>query len=109
MPEPPFVGTNHEDIISKYYAEETVMTIVTIKVETKDVDRIAHEISRLERIEDVYLVTGDTDIIVKARFESYNELKEFLVQNIASIEGIKDTKTLMVISVYKEKGIITEK
>ena len=47
-------------------------------------------------------MTGDTDIVAKAVFGNYSELKEFVLRSLAPINGIKDTKTLLVVTVYKE-------
>ncbi len=93
-----------EEVMSSYYSGEAVSAIITMKVDTKEADKIASEISKFEFIEDLFLVTGDTDIIAKARFRDYGALKEFLLESLASISGIKDTKTLMVVTTYKEGG-----
>jgi len=51
-------------------------------------------------------VTGDTDIIAKVKFQSYDQLKKFLINSISSIDGVKDIKTLMVVTTFKERGEI---
>jgi DNA-binding Lrp family transcriptional regulator len=91
-----------EDVITSYYGDDQVTAIITLKVDTKEADRIASEISRFDAVQDCFLVTGDTDIIAKARFHDYKGLKEFVVKSLAPIPGIKDTKTLMVVTTYKE-------
>lgn len=93
-----------EKVMASYYGSETVAAIITLKVDTKEADKIADKISKFDSIIDLFLVTGDTDIIAKARFRDYRALKEFLVESLASIPGIKDTKTLMVVTTYKEAG-----
>lgn len=94
-----------EKVMSSYYGNDAVASIVTLKVDTKEADKIASQIAKFESIEDLFLVTGDTDIIAKARFPDYGALKKFLVESLASIPGIKDTKTLMVVTTYKEGGV----
>ncbi|MFQ5986404.1 MAG: Lrp/AsnC family transcriptional regulator [Thermoplasmata archaeon] len=94
-----------EEVMSSYLREDQVTVVITLKVDTKEADRIAGEITRFEPVEDLFLVTGDTDIIVKARFRDYKELKEFLLKSLAPISGIKDTKTLVVVMTYKERGV----
>jgi DNA-binding Lrp family transcriptional regulator len=66
----------YENLISTYYGKNEVNAIITLKVDTKEVDKIATKISKFECIVDIYLVTGDTDIILKSKFKDYNELKE---------------------------------
>ena len=97
-----------EQVVVNYYGEEQVTAIIAIKVDTKEADRIATQVSEFDVIQDVFLVTGDTDILAKARFDNYRGLKEFVLHSLAPISGIKDTKTLMVVTTYKEAGVRKE-
>ncbi len=94
-----------EEVISTFYGRESVAAIIALKVDTKEADRIAGEIAKFQEIQDLFLVTGDTDIIAKARFADYGGLRGFVVDALAPIEGIKDTKTFMVVTTYKEGGV----
>ena len=98
----------YETVISSYYGSDQVTSIILIKVNTKEADNIADKISQFAGAEDVFLVTGDTDIIVKVRLKNYADLKKFTVESLGSIRGIKETKTLMVVTAYKE-GNVTKK
>ena len=98
----------YEDAKSKYYEGRQATAILTIKVDTKDVDTVAKEIAKIDLVDEVFLVTGDMDIIAKARFHDYTHLKEFMMKKIASLPGLKETNTLMVVSIYKENGKIVE-
>ncbi len=95
---------DYEKVISNYYGEDQVAALIMLKVDTKEADKIAAQVAEFECIEDVFLVTGDTDIIVKARFDHYRDLKHFVVSSLAPLEGLKETKTLMVVTTYKERG-----
>jgi DNA-binding Lrp family transcriptional regulator len=81
---------------------------VTFKIDTKGSDQVAQKIANFEHIEDVFLVTGDTDIIAKARFPSYAALKKFIVDDVADIDGVKETKTFMVVTTFKERGKVQQ-
>lgn len=98
------LNTELEEVITSYYGDDQVTAIITLKVDTKEADKIAAEIAHLDAVQDCFLVTGDTDIIAKARFHDYRGLKDFIVKSLAPIPGIKDTKTLMVVTTYKEGG-----
>ena len=104
MPEPSQSRSEYEDVVTTYYGEEPVTAIVTLKVDTKEVDNIAMKVSQAEEVDDAFLVTGDTDIILKATFKKYSELKKFVVNNIGNIPGVKETATWMVVTTYKERG-----
>jgi Lrp/AsnC family leucine-responsive transcriptional regulator len=95
---------DYEGVISRYYGDESVKSIIQLKVETKDADVVAEKIAQLPEIEDLFLVTGDADLIAKAGFENYNALKKFIVERLSKIDGVRDTKTLMVVTTFKERG-----
>jgi uncharacterized protein (UPF0147 family) len=99
-------GNEIDTVMSSYYGEEQVTAIINLKVDTKSADTIAEAVSKYGLVEDVFLVTGDTDIVVKTKFHNYNQLKRFLVDDISNIDGVKDTKTLMVVTTFKERGKI---
>lgn len=95
-----------DDALSMLYGEDAVAAIITLKVDTKEADRIATQVAKFDVVQDVFLVTGDTDIIAKARFQNYKGLKDFVMKSLAPITGVKDTKTLMVVTTYKEAGAL---
>ncbi len=94
----------YEEVISSYYGDDQVTALVTFKIDTKGSDEVAEKIANSNNIEDVFLVTGDTDIIAKARFPSYAALKRFIVDEVAEINGVKETRTFMVVTTFKERG-----
>lgn len=96
--------TEYEHVISTYYGEEQVTALVHLKVDTKEAERVAEKVSGFLVVEDVFLVTGDTDIVAKVKVQNYSQLKRFLVDDLSSIPGLKDSRTLMVVSTFKERG-----
>jgi DNA-binding Lrp family transcriptional regulator len=97
-------GSEYEDVVTSYYGEEPVTAIVTLKVDPKEVDTIAMRVSEHPSVDDAFLVTGDTDIILKATFGKYSDLKHFVVSTVGNIPGVKETATWMVVTIYKEAG-----
>ena len=96
--------SDNDPILSSFHGDEEVTAIITLKVETKDADNVCEDVSLLRQAVDVFLVTGDADIVLKAKFRDYLQLKKFLVEELSAIKGVKDTKTLMVMATFKEKG-----
>ncbi len=94
----------YEKVISSYYGDDQVSAIISLKVDTKDADKIASQVASLDNIIDLFLVTGDTDILAKAKFASYGDLKNFVLNELSGIDGIKETKTLMIVTTFKEGG-----
>jgi Lrp/AsnC family leucine-responsive transcriptional regulator len=102
------LGQEYDTVISSYYGDDVVVAVITVKVDTKEADKLAADMTEFDCIEDVFLVTGDTDIVAKARFNTYRDLKDFVVGNLGKLSGVKETKTLMVVTTYKERGIKKE-
>lgn len=58
---------------------------------------ILHSLSNLKGVEEVHLVYGVYDIIVKVKSEALEELKDIVINNIRKMNGIRSTSTLIVI------------
>jgi Lrp/AsnC family leucine-responsive transcriptional regulator len=104
MPDKEEHGTEYEKVVNTYYGEEPVTAIITLKVDTKEVDNIAVRVAEAPSVDDVFLVTGDTDIILKTTFKKYSQLKEFVMERISPIPGVEESSTWMVVTTYKENG-----
>ena len=102
MSDPNDISSEYEKDISQYYGDDNVTAIITLRVDTKEVDNVARTICQNPAVRDVYLVTGDTDLVLKATFKNYADFKEFVVVTVGSIKGVVDTSTGMVVTKYKE-------
>ena len=98
--------SDYEKAITSYYGEDRVRTVIQMKVETKEADVIAEKIAQLPEIEDLFLVTGDADLIGKASFDNYPSMKMFIVERLSKIDGLRDIRTLMIVTTFKEKGTL---
>ncbi len=90
--------------MGKYYGARIVTAIVGIEADVNKVENIAGSIVRFKNVEDVFVVTGDYDILLKVRFPDYEEFQGFLVNDLGRIDGIKRTRTMMVLTIKKEMG-----
>ncbi len=93
-----------ETAFTKVYGEDAVTALIALKVETSEADAVASEVTRFTEVHDVFLVTGDTDIFLKVHFPHYEELKEFVLHRLPAVHGIRESKTLLVVTAYKEGG-----
>ncbi len=96
--------SEYDTVMSEYYGDEQVTALINLKVDTKDADRIADRIAAQDAVEELFLVTGDTDIVAKVKFQSYGQLKRFLIDIISNTPGVKESKTLMAVTTFKENG-----
>jgi DNA-binding Lrp family transcriptional regulator len=100
----PPVSRAVESAFTKVWGDESVVALIALKVETAEADNVASEVAKFAEVEDDFLVTGDTDIYLKVRFPHYEELKEFVLHRLPAVRGIRETKTLLVVTAYKEGG-----
>ena len=96
---------DYERILATYYGDNQVVALIMLKIDTKEAENIAKSVSKFEVVKELFMVTGDVDIILKARFENYKALKTFVLDSL-QINGIKETKTLMVVTPFKDDGTL---
>ncbi|MBU4351646.1 MAG: Lrp/AsnC family transcriptional regulator [Nanoarchaeota archaeon] len=68
--------------------------------ETLKQEDIAKEIRLLKGVEEVNIMTGGTDILLKARVKDIDELNELVINKLRSIAGVDKTQTMIVLSSY---------
>ena len=93
-----------EGSLVKYYDGRAVNAIVGIKSEMDKVDSLSKALAGNPSIQDVFIVTGDFDIIIKVRFPEFWNLHEFLVDELIRLPGVRETKTMMVLAAPKDSG-----
>jgi DNA-binding Lrp family transcriptional regulator len=90
-----------EKLIDACLGGKKIIAFLTLRVDTKEVEHIASKIVKFDCVEELLLVTGDTDLIARVRFENYNDLKEFVDSAFQDIYGIKEKKVFVVVNTYK--------
>jgi Lrp/AsnC family leucine-responsive transcriptional regulator len=70
--------------------------------------RIMRELMTIPEVEDVLLVTGDVDMIVRARVRDHTHLRELLMNRVWQIEGIQRTETALTIAEMPPKNPAAE-
>jgi Lrp/AsnC family leucine-responsive transcriptional regulator len=63
---------------------------------------VAEEISKFPEVQEVYIITGDWDLLVKLRAESVDAVGKFVVDKLRHIKGLEKTLTCMVFETVKE-------
>jgi len=84
--------------------KKAVRSLISIKIDTEKADQIGKELSQFDFVEDVLLLTGDIDMMLKAHFDDYDHMKRFLTLQLTDIEGVKDPTSMMIVSSYKERN-----
>jgi len=63
---------------------------------------VAEEIARFAEVQEVHIITGDWDLLVKLRAASVDAIGKFVVDKLRLISGLEKTLTCMVFETVKE-------
>ena len=83
-----------------------LLASVSYRAKTDDVPIsqriVAEEISKFPEVQEVHIITGDWDLLVKLRAESVDAVGKFVVDKLRLIKGLEKTLTCMVFETVKE-------
>ncbi len=68
---------------------------------------VAEEISKFPEVQEVHIITGDWDLLIKLRTLSVDAIGKFVVDKLRLINGLEKTLTCMVFETLKETTKIT--
>ncbi|MCK4647741.1 Lrp/AsnC family transcriptional regulator [Candidatus Pacearchaeota archaeon] len=60
-------------------------------------EKIGQQIKKLNEVESVDIVTGETDILASVRIKTMDELNNLVTHKLRNIPGVDKTKTMMVL------------
>ena len=63
---------------------------------------VAKEIALFAEVQEVHVITGDWDLLIKLRVETVETVGTFVVDKLRLIEGLEKTLTCMVFETIKE-------
>ena len=63
---------------------------------------VAQEIAKFPEVQEVQIITGDWDLLVKLRAENVDAIGKFVVDKLRLIQGLEKTLTCMVFETVKE-------
>jgi len=64
--------------------------------------KIAQEIAKFPGVQEVHIITGDWDIIIKVKEKDVESVGKFVIDKLRIVEGIEKTLTCMVFETEKE-------
>ena len=63
---------------------------------------VAEEIAKFPEVQEVHIITGDWDLLIKLRAENVEAIGKFVVDKLRLIKGLEKTLTCMVFETVKE-------
>jgi DNA-binding Lrp family transcriptional regulator len=82
--------------------------VTTIVLATCDIHRIpetAQALADLPEVSEVYSVAGDYDFVIMVRVRDHDDLARVVTEEIAKIEGVERTQTLVAFKVYSRHDV----
>jgi len=83
-----------------------ILTSITYRApgvnETLDQRQIAKEVARFPEVQEVHIITGDWDLLIKVKAENVAAIGNFVVDKLRTVKGIEKTLTCMVFDTIKE-------
>ena len=80
----------------------TVFILVSFMPGTVSQRQLGEQISHLPRVEEVHLITGEWDIMLKVRAESMDELGKLVLDKLRAMKGVMRTVTCVCFNTLKE-------
>ena len=71
-------------------------------MEAKLLDKKAQEVSELENVLSVSIISGRYDILIEVLVESNRGLVSFLTEKLSTIKGISKTETFVILKSYEK-------
>jgi len=68
---------------------------------------VAEEISKFPEVQEVHIITGDWDLLIKLRAENVDSIGKFVVDKLRLIKGLEKSLTCMVFETVKETTYVT--
>lgn len=69
---------------------------------TLDQRQMAMEVAKFPEVQEVHIITGDWDILIKVKDRDVASIGRFVIDKLRTIEGIEKTLTCMVFETLKE-------
>jgi len=76
--------------------------VASTLMETKLLDKKAQEVSELENVLSVSIISGRYDILIEVLVESNRGLVSFLTEKLSTIKGISKTETFVILKSYEK-------
>ena len=94
-------------VIKKYTIEydlnfkPEIHAIINIEPDLKDISIILKELIKIEEINDIWRLSGDSGLFLKIKIPSIAHFNSFIEERISSIEGIKIVETCIITDIVK--------
>jgi len=85
----------------------TVTAFVEVFIEQPRFEReFLEHVLALDEIQECHHITGEFSLLLKVRVRDMGELRDLLLHKLNAMEGVRQTRTIMVLSTVKEESFV---
>lgn len=82
-----------------------VTAIILVNAERDSINSVAEALVNFDEISEVYSVGGRYDLVAISRVEKNEDLAELVTSHIATIQGIRNTETMIAFKTYSRHDL----
>ena len=82
-----------------------VQALVLINAERGSVPRTAERLLEIKEVTEVFSVTGEYDLVAMVRLKEYEDLARVVTEELALIDTITKTETMLAFKVYSRADL----
>jgi len=83
--------------------EHGVFVLINLKVDTSKIDGISSRLAEMEEVRCVFMVTGESNLIIRVVSDSMKSLQEFLTRKIAAFQDVELVSSNLITRIFKEE------
>ena len=76
-------------------------TTILVSIQPEYLGESSKEIARFPEVSYLSIITGEYDVMVDVMCRDTQHLKDFLINRLAKVKGIKEFKTMLILDVYQ--------
>ena len=82
-----------------------VTAVVLINARRDSINDVAHTLTEMNGISEVYSVAGRYDLVAVIRVKENRDLADLITSHMLRVDGIEDTETLIAFRAYSEHDL----
>lgn len=82
-----------------------ITAIVFIQAEVSRIDEVAEQISDLDRVSEVYSITGDIDLLAMVRVPEHEDIAAVVTGGINQVAGVLSTQTQVAFRAFSRHDL----
>lgn len=87
------------------YAVGVLTSIVLLHVDVARIPETAQTVANIDRVTEVYSVTGDWELVAMVRVQTHEEIADVVTSEIAKVEGVTGTHTMIAFRAYASEDL----